>query len=145
MQQGACAVILENGKILLGKRLKKDSFYGQWCTFGGLSKTGETPEQTLKRELSEELGIDIVNPKLITVVENELPKIKGKLQQYFYLVKHWKGKITNKSEHMEIKWFSLNELKDLPLGRVLRRIIENNFKNFLSYNPFSGVVSKRGD
>ena len=130
MQQGARAVILENGKILLGKRLKKNSFYGQWCTFGGLSKTGETPEQTLKRELSEELGIDIVNPKLITVVENELHEVKGKLQQYYYVVKYWSGTMTNKAEHMEIKWFSLNELKDLPLGRVLRRVIENYFKDF---------------
>lgn len=63
MRQGARAIIMKRGKILLGKRLKKDSFYGQWCTFGGVSEINETPEQTLKRELSEELGIDIVNPK----------------------------------------------------------------------------------
>jgi len=138
MQQGARAIILKNEKILLGKRLKKDSFYGQWCTFGGRSKIGETTEETLKRELYEELGINILNPKFITVVEYELPKIRDKLQQHFYVVKHWKGKITNKgSEHMEIKWFSLDELKDLPLGRIVKRVIENHFKDFLPYNPFS--------
>ena len=115
----------------MGKRLKKDSFYGQWCTFGGLSRTNETPEQTLKRELFEELGINIINPKLITIVENELPEAEDKFQQYYYVVKHWKGNITNKAEHIEIKWFSLNKLSDLPLSLVLRRVIENNSKDFL--------------
>lgn len=126
MKHGARAIILRNGKILLGKRLKKDSFHGQWCTFGGLSKTSEKPEQTLKRELSEELGIDTISPKLIAVVEDELPEVKDKLRQYFYLVENWKGKIDNKREHLEIKWFFIDELKKLPLGRVARRVIENH-------------------
>jgi len=132
MHQGARAIILKKRKILLGKRLKKDSFYGQWCTFGGVSEINETPEQTLKRELSEELGIDIVNPKLVTVEEDELPEVKGKLRQYFYLVKDWNGKIANRREHLEIRWFSLNELKNLKLGRVVKRVIENNLKDFLT-------------
>jgi 8-oxo-dGTP diphosphatase len=137
MQKGARAIILRNGKMLLGKRLKADSFYGQWCTFGGLSKTGEAAEATLRRELHEELGISVLNPRFIAVVECKLPEKREKLQQHFYVVKHWKGKITNKAEHMEIKWFALDELKRLSLGRVLRRVIENNFKDFLSHNPLS--------
>lgn len=137
MRQGARAIILKNGKILLGKRLKKDPFYGQWCTFGGRSKTGETAEETLKRELYEELGIGILNPRFITVIEYKLPKTSDKLRQHFFVVKHWRGKVTNKSEHIEIKWFSLNELKDLALGRVVKRVIEKNSKDFLPYNPFS--------
>ena len=111
MHQGARAIILRKGKILLGKRLKKDSFYSQWCTFGGVSKINETPEQTLKRELSEEFGIDIENPKLVTVEEDDLPEVKGKFRQYFYLVKDWNGEIVNRREHFEIRWFSLNNLK----------------------------------
>ena len=63
MKKGARAIILKNKKILLGKRLKKGSLYGLWCTFGGYFKSDETPTQALKRELNEELGIEIVNPK----------------------------------------------------------------------------------
>jgi hypothetical protein len=40
MQKGARAIILKDGKILLGKRLKKDSFYRLWCTFGGMVEKG---------------------------------------------------------------------------------------------------------
>lgn len=126
MRQGARGIISRNGKILLGKRVKKDSFYGQWCSFGGLSKTGEAPEKTLKRELSEELGIDIISPKLITVVEHELSEAKGKLRQYFYLIKHWRGEIANRREHLEIRWFSMDELENLRLGRLVKEVIENS-------------------
>lgn len=64
MRKGARAIILGNGKMLLGKRLKADSFYGQWRTFGGLSKTGEAAEATLRRELHEELGISVFRPQI---------------------------------------------------------------------------------
>jgi len=56
--RGARAVIVRNEKVLLGKRLKRASFYGLWCTLGGVVELRETLEQALKRELSEELGID---------------------------------------------------------------------------------------
>ena len=124
MPKGVRAIIMKNGKILLGKRLKKDSFYGQWCTFGGLIQQGEIPLQALKRELHEELGIEIVNPELIAIFEDRIPEIKGKFKQFFYLIKHWRGHIRNKSEHLETRWFSPNELKDLPIGRIGRRAIE---------------------
>ncbi len=132
MEQGARAIILRSGKILLGRRLKKDSFYGQWCTFGGISKTSEAPEQILKRELSEELGIDFVNPELVTTVEYKFTEVEGKLRQYFFLVKHWNGEIANRREHSEIRWFSLSELRNLKLGRVAKRVIQKNLENFIT-------------
>lgn len=54
---GAAAVIVdEAGKVLLVRQA-----YGerQWSLPGGLSEPGESPEQTLARELKEELGIKI--------------------------------------------------------------------------------------
>jgi len=69
MLRGARGVIDRNEKVLLGKRLKRDSFYGLWCTFGGAVEPGETPEQALKRELKEELGMNITEPESLTVIE----------------------------------------------------------------------------
>ncbi len=92
-------------------------------------KRGETPEQALKRELQEELGIEAIDPELITVVEDFLPEPEGRLRQHFFLVKRWRGLIANKSEHSEIRWFSKDELKELPVGQVGRTVIEKHLKN----------------
>jgi len=125
MQKGARAIILKDRKILLGKRLKRDSFYGLWCTFGGSIEFGETPTQALTRELNEELGIEIVNPELLTVTETIIKyNPREILQLHFFLVKDWKGEIINKGEHSEIGWFSRDELKDLSMGWIGKKVIE---------------------
>lgn len=124
MQEGARAIILKNKKILLGRRLKKDPFYGLWCTFGGHIESGETPTQALKRELDEELGIEIVNPEPFAVTETNIEGDPSEtLRLHFFLVKDWEGKIIDKSEHSEIRWFSQDELGDLPMGWIGKKVI----------------------
>ena len=117
MLRGARGVIIRNGKVLLGKRLKRDSFYGLWCTFGGGVEAVETPEQALKRELNEELGIDITEPEFLTVIETVAQDDPGEtLELHYFLVRRWEGKIVNKSEHSEIRWLSMEELENLDMG-----------------------------
>jgi len=40
---------------------------GEWCLPGGFIEVGETPQEAAVRELKEELGIDIQNPRLLDV------------------------------------------------------------------------------
>ena len=130
MRTGVRAIVLKDGKILLGRRLKKGPFHGMWCTFGGFVEPNETPLQALTRELYEELGIETVNPEPLTFIETmveDLPS-RYKFQSHFFLVRNWKGEITNKSEHSRIRWFSRDELKDLPMGWVGRSVIEKYLK-----------------
>jgi 8-oxo-dGTP diphosphatase len=51
------AVIMENGKVLIGKRKAGFPMAHKWEFPGGKMEPGETPEACLKRELFEELGI----------------------------------------------------------------------------------------
>ncbi len=125
MRKGARGIILKDGKILLGKRLKRDSFYGSWCTFGGYVEPGETSMQALKRELNEELGIDVIDPKFLTATEIVLKNdSRDTLEIHFFLVREWKGEIANRSEHSEIRWFSRNDLKGSPIGWIGKEVIE---------------------
>ena len=128
MLRGARAVIVMDGEVLLGKRLKKDSFFGLWCTFGGGVEEGESPEQALKRELGEELGIEPLNPRFLAMIEAPAEDDPGEtVELHYFLVTEWKGEVQNRSEHSDIGWFKPDELKDLPMGRFGRKVVEQYF------------------
>jgi 8-oxo-dGTP diphosphatase len=57
MRKVVAAIIVENGKILIGKRKEGYPMAHKWEFPGGKIEPGETPEDCLKRELLEELGI----------------------------------------------------------------------------------------
>jgi len=54
----ACALIDPDGRILMTQRPAGKSHAGQWEFPGGKVEEGETPEQTVTRELREELSIE---------------------------------------------------------------------------------------
>ena len=53
----ACALVDADGRVLLAQRPQGKSMAGLWEFPGGKVEPGESPEQTVIRELSEELGI----------------------------------------------------------------------------------------
>jgi 8-oxo-dGTP diphosphatase len=55
----ACAVIKKNGKVLATQRSESMSMPLKWEFPGGKIDNGESPEECLKRELMEELSIEV--------------------------------------------------------------------------------------
>lgn len=79
----------EFGQIYLTQRLEGQDFAQSLEFPGGKVDTGETPEQALKRELEEEIGIHVLNAELYERFQFEYPtKI---LDFSFYLVTEWIG------------------------------------------------------
>lgn len=70
-QLGAYALILKDDKILLIKK-KTGPYDGKLDLPGGTIEFGERPEEALKRELKEEVGIDVIAYELFDTEINNL-------------------------------------------------------------------------
>ncbi|MEX0840472.1 MAG: NUDIX domain-containing protein, partial [Parvibaculum sp.] len=55
----ACALVDADGRVLIARRPEGKPLAGLWEFPGGKVEPGEMPEDTLIRELHEELGIDV--------------------------------------------------------------------------------------
>lgn len=69
MQSVVAGIIEHEGKILIAQRPEGKHLAGLWEFPGGKLEAGETLFQALQRELSEELGIQILNTEFIAQVE----------------------------------------------------------------------------
>lgn len=69
--------VKQNGKTLMVHRNKKpdDIHAGKWNGLGGKFEAGETPEECIRREVQEEAGLVIQNPRLHGLLM--FPKFKG--------------------------------------------------------------------
>ena len=54
----ACALVDADGRVLLSQRPKGKQLEGLWEFPGGKVEKGEAPEETVVRELGEELGVE---------------------------------------------------------------------------------------
>ena len=113
------AILLRGSSILLGKRAATRQFYPNvWDVFGGHVEPDEAPEQTLVRELQEELGITPTGFTQLTVLRDPDLEQHGAYEYYLYHVTEWTGTPQNilPEEHAEIRWFPLEETLHLDLA-----------------------------
>jgi 8-oxo-dGTP diphosphatase len=114
----AGALVLEGERILLGRRSPSLQFCPDvWDVFGGHVEPGEAPEQTVVRELQEELGI---TPTRMAPLYVLLGGGDGSpaYECHLYAVMAWTGVPDNLApeEHTTIDWFSLAEASTLLLA-----------------------------
>ena len=121
------AVIHSDGKILLQLRDEKPNIYspGVWGLFGGNVESNEKPIDALKRELLEEIGLDIKDAKLLFSWDH----YKYNSVLHFFLVPLTAELATlnlNEGEAMEL--FSIDQIRRIPteppLELSLRKIDE---------------------
>ena len=117
------ALIVRSGSILLGRRSAEREFYPDvWDLFGGHVEPGEEHEQTLVRELEEELGITPAKWSFLETLTVDLPSVDSSppdlLIVHIYLVTDWTGTPVNMQaeEHSTIGWFSAAEAVRLELA-----------------------------
>ncbi len=120
-------IILNGNKFLVERRrLDEKIDPGIVCLPGGHVKTNESKEEALKRELQEELGIEVKGLKFIC--KNFYIASNGERQNaYCFLVTDYEGKPVCKSAH-EVFWEENVENLSLEVDRKtitkLRELID---------------------
>ncbi len=115
-----------NGNVLLLKRGTKSSLSGHWQFAEGKIETGEFPDDTLEREVSEELSVPIIKMvfKTVSHVFFETPGVVFFIQRVVYLTKLESKDIKLSDEHVDCGWFTKEELLRLQLVPGVREVIE---------------------
>ena len=110
----ACALVDADGRVLLAQRPAGKSMAGLWEFPGGKIEAGERPEQTLIRELKEELGIVVREDCLapLTFASHAYPDFH--LLMPLYVCRRWEGPVTAR-EAQQLAWVKPNRLRDYDM------------------------------
>jgi mutator protein MutT len=68
------ALIIKGPRILIAQRRKNGSFGGFWEFPGGKCESGEAASDCVRREIREELGIEVTPIRELSAIEFEYPK-----------------------------------------------------------------------
>ena len=86
----AAGILLDTeGRYLLGQRPEGKPYAGYWEVPGGKIEAGESVFMALKRELQEELGIDIESSEELVVLEHDYPHAYVRL--HVSIIRKWTG------------------------------------------------------
>ena len=112
VQQGVVAVIERDGRWLMIRRAEGVIAPGYWCFPGGAIEQGESAEQAVIREISEEIGLDVRPERM--VFRWQRPDGKLVLQWWrVALVDERQEPRPSPHEVAEIRWVTRAELRQL--------------------------------
>jgi 8-oxo-dGTP diphosphatase len=110
----ACALIDSDGRVLIAQRPEGKVMAGLWEFPGGKVEAGERPEESLIRELNEELGIVVKEECLapLTFASHVYPDFH--LLMPLYVCRRWEGFVQGR-EQQKLKWVRPLELRNYPM------------------------------
>ena len=118
-------IIEGNGKVLIGRRKPGKHMGGKWEFPGGKIEPGETPEQSLARELAEELGIRARVGQFLGRAFFEGEGVS--LELLVYRVDGVEG-IPTLREHEELRWVRPEELLSYDLADSDRAVVKELYR-----------------
>ncbi len=113
------AIIEREGKFLLARRPQKGLLGGLWEFPGGKVEAGESPESALRREIREELGVEIRVGEPFGVYRHAYTHFRFILHAFLC---YSNGSEPRPLEAGELRWASPAELPAYPMGKVDRQI-----------------------
>jgi 8-oxo-dGTP pyrophosphatase MutT (NUDIX family) len=125
-------IVTDDLRLLLHKRddIPGIPHPGRWAGFGGAVEEGESVEQALRREVKEETGVDVVDPKFLA--EEVDHEGDGRLVSLFYVIGSIDPSDIDLHEGVGIGHFAVDELGDLDVSPFVRRAIGSHLVEVLA-------------
>ena len=126
----AAALIVRDREVLIGQRRADQPMGSLWEFPGGKIEPGESPQEALVRELSEELGIRAEVGPAVTRIRHNYRR-GGAVDLQFFAVREYSGEIDNRI-YQQVRWVKIEDLtgyeflaadrgliRDLAAGKLL--------------------------
>jgi len=114
-------IINKNNQVLIAKRASHQHQGDKWEFPGGKVENDETPQEALKRELKEELGIDIQSANYLLInVDHKYTDKTVRLE--VYEVKNWQGKPEGR-EGQPLRWVEKSALNQYDFPEANAQIL----------------------
>ena len=110
----ACALVDADGRVLIAQRPPAKTMVGLWEFPGGKIEDRERPEQTLIRELREELGIVVSEACLAPLTFASHSYADFHLLMPLYVCRRWEGTVAA-MEGQQLAWVKPNRLRDYDM------------------------------
>lgn len=120
----ACALLDADNRILLAQRPEGKAMAGLWEFPGGKVEPGEAPEETLVRELAEELGVTATIPCLAPLTFASHTYESFHLLMPLYICRRYEAPADLGTgmgqENQALKWVRAKELRnyDMPAADI---------------------------
>ena len=126
MKEVTAAIIIDKNKILIAQRGANEKLAGKWEFPGGKIELGETPQECLKREIKEELEVDIAVGNYLGESIYTYPNDEIKLIAYFATILDGDIKL---SVHDKVEWITISQIDkydfapaDIPFIEKLKEV-----------------------
>ena len=110
----AVALIDADDRILIAQRPEGKALAGLWEFPGGKIDAGERPEESLIRELREELGITVKEACLAPLTFASYAYPEFHLLMPLYVCRRWEGFVQSR-EGQALKWVRARDLRQYPM------------------------------
>ncbi|MFB0506759.1 MAG: NUDIX hydrolase [Thermodesulfobacteriota bacterium] len=128
---GVGAIIIRGEEVLLARRGKEPG-YGKWSIPGGAVKLGESLEEAVVREVSEEVNLAVRVGGVVEVLERIFRDPEGRVQYHYVLVdflcEHVLGEGKPSSDALEVQWVPVSEISCHGLPGKTKKVIQKAFE-----------------